>query len=139
MTILLFWFTNSLQKKTSTMLLKSLFIIIQEILHLQASSLLVYMLHSIGFNFHFCYIMTTNNRNMFMNGVREDVEGEGDFLSLCLIMVLALVKLKGLGMVVMGLGVVMVGMDSKEVLMKIIIDRKFNENDLKIFYAKVVA
>jgi hypothetical protein len=74
-----------------------------------------------------------------MNGVREDVEGEGDFLSLCLIMVLALVKLKGLGMVVMGLGVVMVGMDSKEVLMKIIIDRKFNENDLKIFYAKVVA
>jgi hypothetical protein len=76
---------------------------------------------------------------MFMNGVREDVEGEGDFLSLCLIMVLALVKPKGLGVVVMGLGVVMVGMDSKEVLMKIIIDRKFNENDLKIFYAKVVA
>jgi hypothetical protein len=61
-----------------------------------------------------------------MNGVREDVEGEGDFLSLCLIMVLALVKPKGLG-------VVMVGMDMKEVLMKIIIDRKFNENDLKIF------
>ncbi len=70
--------------------------------------------------------MTTDSRNVFMNGVREDGEGERDFLSLCLIMVLALAKSKGLG-------VVMGGMDLKEVLMKIIIDRKFGEKNLKTF------
>jgi hypothetical protein len=45
-------------------------------------------------------------------------------------MVLALVKRKGLGIVV-------VGMDLKQVLMKLIIDKKFNGNDLKFFEAKV--
>jgi hypothetical protein len=37
---------------------------------------------------------------------------------MCLIMVLALVKPKGLGVVVVGLGVVMVGMDLTLVLVK---------------------
>jgi hypothetical protein len=46
-------------------------------------------------------------------------------------MVLALVKPRGLGMVVWG-------MDLKQVLMKLIIDKKLNENDLKFFEAKVV-
>jgi hypothetical protein len=54
-----------------------------------------------------------------------------DFLYLCLIMVLALVKPRGLGMVVWG-------MDLKQVLMMLIIDKKLNENDLKFFEAKVV-
>ncbi len=48
-----------------------------------------------------------------------------------LIMVLALVKPKGLGTVV-------VGMDLRQVLMKLIIDKKYNENNLKFFEAKVV-
>jgi hypothetical protein len=61
---------------------------------------------------------------MFINGMRED--GEGDFLSLCLIMVFTLMKPKGLGMVI-------VGLDLKKVLVKIIIDKKVGENDLKIF------
>jgi len=43
-----------------------------------------------------------------------------DTLYLCLIMVLALVKPRGLGavVVVVGLGVVMVGMDLRQVLVK---------------------
>jgi len=60
MTILLFWFANSSQKRTSAMLLKSFFIIIKEFLH-QALSMLVFALHFIGFDFHFCIIMTTNS------------------------------------------------------------------------------
>jgi hypothetical protein len=34
-------------------------------------------LHFVGFNFYSCSIMTTNNQDVFMNGVRKDGEGEG--------------------------------------------------------------
>jgi hypothetical protein len=46
-------------------------------------------------------------------------------------MVLAFVKPKDLGTVV-------VGMDLRQVLMKLIIDKKYSENNLKFFEAKVV-
>jgi len=55
-----------------------------------------------------------------MNGMREVGSWGRNILYLCLIMVLALVKPRGLGavVVVVGLGVVMVGMDLRQVLVK---------------------
>jgi hypothetical protein len=43
----------------------------------------IFILHSIGFSFHSCYIMIVNSQNVFMNGVKEDGElGEGFPLSM---------------------------------------------------------
>jgi hypothetical protein len=72
---LLFWFANSSQKRTSTLL--SVFIIIQELFHLQALSMLISTMHFVGFSFHSCFIMNVDNQDVFMNGVKEDGEGEG--------------------------------------------------------------
>jgi hypothetical protein len=76
MIVLLFWFANSLYKRTSALLLKSFFIIVQKFFHPQVLSILVFTLHSIAFNFLSCFIMITNSRNVFMNGLREDGEGK---------------------------------------------------------------
>jgi hypothetical protein len=42
---------------------------------------LVSTLHFVGFYFYFCSMMITNNQDMFMNGMREDGEGDGFPLS----------------------------------------------------------
>jgi hypothetical protein len=34
-------------------------------------------MHFVGFCFHSCFMMTVDNQDLFMNGVREDGEGEG--------------------------------------------------------------
>jgi hypothetical protein len=61
--------------------------------------------------------MIIDNQNVFMNRVKEN--GGRDFLYLCLIMVFALMKHRGLGVVVLvGLGVMMVGMNLKQILLK---------------------
>jgi hypothetical protein len=64
-----------------------------------------------------------------MNGMRQEGEGEGFPLFVC-----------GYGVGIgeaQGLGTVVVGTDLRQVLMKLIIDKKFSENDLKFFEAKV--
>jgi hypothetical protein len=38
-------------------------------------------LHFVRFSFYFCSMMTTNNQDVFMNGMREDGEGDGFPLS----------------------------------------------------------
>jgi hypothetical protein len=39
--------------------------------------MLVSTLHFVGFSFHSCFIMIADSRDVFMNVVREDEEGEG--------------------------------------------------------------
>jgi hypothetical protein len=34
-------------------------------------------MHFVGFSFHSCFMMTIDSQDLFMNGVREDGEGEG--------------------------------------------------------------
>jgi hypothetical protein len=37
-------------------------------------------MHFVGFNIHSCFIMTVDNQDVFMNGVKEEGEGEGFLL-----------------------------------------------------------
>jgi hypothetical protein len=82
---------------------KNLCTIVEELFHLQALSMLVFTLYSIGFCFHSCSIMIADSQNVFMNGMKEDGEREGFPLSMYDYGV-------GIGEA-QGLGMVMVGVD----------------------------
>lgn len=72
--------------------------------------------------------MNVDSQNVCMNGVKR---WGGISFVYNLIMALTLVKCKGLG-------VVMVGLDIKQVLV-LDVDRVFSEDDLEIFEVEVVA
>ncbi len=98
--------------------------------------MLVSTLHFVSFSFHSCFIMIADNRDVFMNVVREDGEGEGFPLSVFDYGV-SIGEARGFGNGGGGVESGDGGHGFEASPSEVIIDRKLGENDLEIFEVEV--